>query len=281
MFFGSSILWDGRQNVCVEPTPAPDQCPSPAQPIRIPLLVAQVSGAAQTLMLSKPPTLAQDNMAAHLMTRIFTAMVRSRKAGSLTAQVAQGGQFLANLAKRRIRTRSRPAPRWSKPQWPTAAKVIRYRIAQHQRRARPVRNRHRRRTAGVSTFSFLSCQRDSSQVRRRRPVYRRSSPSAHPRNAMSPRTRTKSQSPVAKTSSTTGRLMSPAWRRRLGQSSSDVTRPASRRVVSSARPRRPTRAARRATRRKTSPTPTPSLGAAADAERRPRAGPSAVRRWSD
>jgi hypothetical protein len=109
MFFASSILWDGRQNVCVEPTPTPGLCPSAAQPIRTPLLVAQVSGAAQTLVLSKPPTLDQEKMAAHLMTGIFTAMVQSHGAGSLTAHGATGGpEFLADLAEGAVGTQKPP-----------------------------------------------------------------------------------------------------------------------------------------------------------------------------
>ena len=108
-FFSSSILWDGRQNVCVEPTPAPGLCPSAlgpgpiTQPIRTPLLVAQVSGAAQTLPLSSQPTLDQEKMAAHFMTGLFTAMIRDNEAGSLTTNGATGGpQLLADMAAGKV-----------------------------------------------------------------------------------------------------------------------------------------------------------------------------------
>lgn len=107
-FFDSSVLWDGRQNVCVTITPAPGACsatnfktpPPPDLPGEGAILLAnQVSGAAQTLPLSAKPTVAQDKMAAHFMTGIFTAMVESHGAGRLTAQGAHGGpQFLADMA---------------------------------------------------------------------------------------------------------------------------------------------------------------------------------------
>jgi cytochrome c peroxidase len=99
-FFDSSVLWDGRQNVCVAPTPAPGLCPSGAnQPIRAPLLENQVAGAAQTLVLSAPTTTLQEDQAAHFMTGIFTAMVRSENSGRLDANGANGGpQFLADMA---------------------------------------------------------------------------------------------------------------------------------------------------------------------------------------
>jgi len=102
-FFASSVLWDGRQNVCVAPTPAPGTCPSgPNQPIRAPLLENQVSGAAQTLILSAPPTTLQEDQAAHFMTGIFTAMQTSGISGRLDATGAKGGpQFLADMASGR------------------------------------------------------------------------------------------------------------------------------------------------------------------------------------
>jgi len=100
IFFASSVLWDGRQNVCVAPTPAPGTCPSgPNQPIRTPLLENQVSGAAQTLVLSAPPSTLQEDQAAHFMTGIFTAMVQSGGSGRLDVKGASGGpQFLADMA---------------------------------------------------------------------------------------------------------------------------------------------------------------------------------------
>jgi hypothetical protein len=99
-FFASSVLWDGRQNVCVAATPPPGTCPAGAtQPIRAPLLENQVSGAAQTLVLSAPPTTLQEDQAAHFMTGIFTAMLTSGGSGRLDIQGANGGpQFLADMA---------------------------------------------------------------------------------------------------------------------------------------------------------------------------------------
>ena len=100
IFFASSVLWDGRQNVCVAPTPSPGTCPSGAsQPIRAPLLENQVSGAAQTLVLSAPPSTLQADQAAHFMTGIFTAMLSTDGSSRLDATGANGGpQFLADMA---------------------------------------------------------------------------------------------------------------------------------------------------------------------------------------
>jgi len=111
-FFDSSVLWDGRQNLCVGATPPPGGCPAANQPIRNPLLEAQVSGAAQTLPLSAPPCNPATNattgvvapdpcaQAAHFMTGIFTAMTNVRGTGTVTDSGAGGGpQFLANLSK--------------------------------------------------------------------------------------------------------------------------------------------------------------------------------------
>jgi hypothetical protein len=107
-FFASSVLWDGRQNVCVTLTPAPGTCtatsfktpPAPDLPGEGAILLAnQASGAAKTLPLSANPTVAQDKMAAHFMTGIFTAMINSKGAGNLTDLGANGGpQFLADMA---------------------------------------------------------------------------------------------------------------------------------------------------------------------------------------
>ena len=72
-FFDSSVLWDGRQNVCVEPTPAPGDCTS--APLRTPLLVAQVKGAAKTLLLNPNATDAQAKQVAHFMTGTFVAHI--------------------------------------------------------------------------------------------------------------------------------------------------------------------------------------------------------------
>jgi cytochrome c peroxidase len=73
MFFDSSVLWDGRQNVIAQP-----------------LLRAQVKGAARTLILNREdPNSAAFNaeadQVAHLMTGIFTAMITDNKAGDLCA----------------------------------------------------------------------------------------------------------------------------------------------------------------------------------------------------
>jgi hypothetical protein len=66
IFFDSSVLWEGRQNLCVATTLAPGPCPSGA---------------------------------AHFMTGIFTSMTNVRGAGNLTDSGAVGGpQFLANMA---------------------------------------------------------------------------------------------------------------------------------------------------------------------------------------
>jgi hypothetical protein len=107
-FFDSSVLWDGRQNVCVTVTPQPGACsaanfktpPAPDLPGEGAILLAnQVSGAAQTLPLSLKPSVDQDKMAAHFMTGIFTAMINSKGAGNLTDLGAHGGpQFLADMA---------------------------------------------------------------------------------------------------------------------------------------------------------------------------------------
>jgi cytochrome c peroxidase len=97
-FFDSSVLWEGRQNVCVALTPAPGTCTA-TTPLQTPLLETQVSGAARTLLLAAPPTKLTEDRAAHFMTGIFTARDRDRRAGSLQALGATGGpQFLADMA---------------------------------------------------------------------------------------------------------------------------------------------------------------------------------------
>jgi cytochrome c peroxidase len=106
-FFDSAVLWDGRQNVCVEPTPPPGDCTD--APLRAPLLVAQVKGAARTLLLNPNPTDVQATQVAHFMTGTFVAQVADKRAGELTALGALGGpQFLADLAKGPVGSRKPP-----------------------------------------------------------------------------------------------------------------------------------------------------------------------------
>jgi len=67
MFFDSSVLWDGRQN------------------LNPPVLRAQVKGAVRTLILGPTPSDSDADMVAHFMTGIFTAMITDNKAGDLCA----------------------------------------------------------------------------------------------------------------------------------------------------------------------------------------------------
>jgi cytochrome c peroxidase len=67
MFFDSSVLWDGRQN------------------LNPPVLRAQVKGAVRTLILGPTPSDADADMVAHFMTGIFTAMIIDNNAGDLCA----------------------------------------------------------------------------------------------------------------------------------------------------------------------------------------------------